>query len=71
MNVFEWYGKFHNGRERVDDDLKVVRPQTCRTPEHITKVCPALADDRHSTLKMLAKWFHIDKKPFVKLLRKI
>ncbi len=44
-NVFEWYGKFCNGRESVDDDARLGRHRTSRTPKHIAKVCAALEDN--------------------------
>ncbi len=67
-NIFEWCGKFHNGRKRVDDDPRARRHRTSRTPEYIAKVCVALADDWSSTIRMLAKWFHIDKETVRKII---
>ncbi len=71
MNVFELYGKFCNGWESVDDDSRAGRPQTGRTLEHIAKVPPALADDRCSTIRMLAKQFHTDKETIRKIVQNL
>ncbi len=67
-NVFEWYGKFHNGWESVDDDPRSGRLRTTCTREHITKVRAALADDWRSMIRMLAKRFHIDKGTIRKII---
>ncbi len=67
-NVFEWYDKFHNGCESVDDDLRAGRSRTSRTPEHFAKLRSALADDRHSVIGMLAKQFHVDKETVCKII---
>ncbi len=67
-NIFKLYGKFRNGRESVDYDPRVGRPRTSRTLEHVTKVCAALADNRRSTIRRLAEWFHIDKETICKYI---
>ncbi len=66
--IFECYGKFCNGWESVGDDPRAGRPWTSRIPERIAKVCTALADGRHSTIRMLAKWFDIDKETIRKII---
>ncbi len=67
-NIFEWYGKFRNGRESVDDDPRMGNPLTNRIPEHIAKVRAALVDVQHSTIRMLATWFHINKETVCKII---
>ncbi len=47
-NVLEWYGKFRNGWESMDDDPRVEHPQTSQTAKHMAKVRTALVDDRRS-----------------------
>ncbi len=48
----------------------MIREWGAPTPKHIAKVCAALADDRCSTIRMLAKWFHIDKETICKIIVK-
>ncbi len=67
-NIFEWYDKFCNGRENVDDDPRVGCSRTSQTPEHITKIHAALEDDRRSTIIMLVEQFHIDKETVCKFI---
>ncbi len=52
----------------MDDDLRAGCPRTNRTPELIAKVRVALADNRRSMIRMLAKQFHIDKETISKLI---
>ncbi len=56
--------------ERVWMMFESKAPRTGRTPEHIAKVHAALANDRCSTNRMLAKWFHIDKETICKIITK-
>ncbi len=66
-NVFEWYGKFRNCWENVDDDPRAGRLRASRTPEHIAKVCTALADGRRSMIRMWLNGSTLMKKLFTKL----
>ncbi len=67
-NVFEWYGKYCNGRESVGDDPRAGRPPNQTNTGTHCKVCAALADDQRSTIRMLADWFHIDKETVCKII---
>ncbi len=68
-NVFDQYGKFRNKRESVDDDPREGHSRTSWTPDHIIKLCVALADNQCSTIRIFAEWFHIDKETLRKIIK--
>ncbi len=52
----------------MNDDPRAGCSRTSRTLEHVAKVRPALADDRHSIIRMLTKRFCIDKETVCKII---
>ncbi len=54
--------------ESVDDDPRAGLPRTSRTPEHIAKLRTALADNRCSKIRMLAKQYHTDEETVCKII---
>jgi len=43
--TFEWFKRFQDGRESVEDDKHSGRPSTCTTPEMIAKVREVMLED--------------------------
>ena len=48
--TFEWFKRFKDGRESVEDDKHSGRPSTCTTPEMIAKVREVILEDRRQTI---------------------
>ena len=44
--VYEWYKRFQDGREDVEDDERPGRPSTSRTDENVEKVKEMVMNDR-------------------------
>src|SRR6476469_851418 len=60
--VFEWFKRFQDGREDVEDDSRTVRPSTSKTDEIIEKVGNLIQSDRRLTIRAIAEAVEIDKK---------
>ena len=54
-NVFLWYERFLEGRERLEDDNREGRLISARTPEMIEKVRGFIANDRNALMKMMVE----------------
>ena len=48
--TFEWFKRFEDGRESVEDDKNSGRPSTCPTPEMTAKVREVIIEDRRQTI---------------------
>jgi tryptophanyl-tRNA synthetase len=48
--TFEWFKRFKDGRESVEDDKHSGRPSTCTTPEMIAEVLEVILEDRRQTI---------------------
>ena len=48
--TFEWFKRFKDGQESVEDDKHSGRPSTCTTLEMIAKVREVILEDRLSTM---------------------
>jgi hypothetical protein len=48
--TFDWFKRFKNGRESVEDDKHSGRPSTSTTPEIITEVLAVIPEDRRQTI---------------------
>jgi len=46
----EWFKRFKDGRESVEDRKHSGRPSTCTTPEMIAKVREVILEDRRQML---------------------
>ena len=44
--TFEWFKRFKDGQESVEDDKHSGRPSTCTTPEMIAEVLEVILEDR-------------------------
>ncbi|GBN97876.1 Putative uncharacterized protein FLJ37770 [Araneus ventricosus] len=53
--VLEWFKRFRDGKEDVEDEPRSVRPPTRTTPDNIERVRRMLADDRLLSLRMIAE----------------
>ena len=52
--LFEWYMRFKEGREMVEDDYRSGRPSTSRTDENVERVRQKVRSDRRLTVRMIA-----------------
>ena len=69
-NVYRWYARFRDGREDVKDDAKSGRPSTARTDENVESVRRLLAEDRCTTLQMIADRLNIGKETVRRIVTK-
>ncbi|KAJ4448109.1 hypothetical protein ANN_10121 [Periplaneta americana] len=59
--VYEWFKRFREGKETIEDEPRSGRPSTSRTPEMIEKVRQVLEQDRRLTLRSIAEELDISK----------
>ena len=59
--VFEWYKRFVEGREVVEDNPKSGRPCTSTTDTNIEKVWQLVHSDRRLTICIIANEVEMDK----------
>ena len=59
--VYEWFKRFHEGKETTKDEPSSDRPSTSRTLEMIDKVQQMLAQDRRLALRLIAEELCISK----------
>ena len=52
--VYEWYKRFQDGREDVEDDERPGRPSTSTTNENVEKVKEMVMNDRRITIREVA-----------------
>ena len=52
--VYEWYKRFQDGREDVEDDERLRRPTTPTTDENVEKVKEMVINDRRITIREVA-----------------
>ena len=52
--VYEWYKRFQDGREDVEDDEGPGRPSTSTTYENVEKVKEMVMNDRRITVREVA-----------------
>jgi len=55
--TFEWFKRFKDGRESVEDCKDSGRPSTCTTPEMIAKVREVILEDRRQTIHDVGKFY--------------
>jgi len=60
-NVFQWYGRFRDGRETTEDDFRTGRPTDFNNDNNVEKICQLLLQNRHLSLRMLAEEVNIGK----------
>ena len=52
--VYEWYKRFQDGREDVEDNERPGRPSTSTTDENVGKVKEMVMNDRRITIREVA-----------------
>ncbi|GFW72369.1 protein GVQW3 [Trichonephila clavipes] len=60
-NVFMWYKRFLDESDAVEDDQRIGRPISSRTPETIEKVHTFVANDPCASLRMMVDSLNINK----------
>ena len=68
--VYRWYARFRNGTEDVKDDARSGHRSTARTDENVESVSRLLAEDRRTTLQMIADRFNIGKETIRRIVAK-
>ena len=53
VRTFEWFKRFKDGWESVEDRKQSGRPSTCTTPEMIAKVREVTVEDRRQTIHVV------------------
>jgi len=59
--VFQWYGRFRDGREGIEDDARSGRSTVCRSDNNVEKISQFLLQNCHLSLRMLADEVNIGK----------
>jgi hypothetical protein len=59
--VFEWFAKFYDCRESIEDDPRPRRPVSIRTEENTDKVRNLVSEDRRLTTRMITDMLNINK----------
>ncbi|GFT23340.1 protein GVQW3 [Trichonephila clavipes] len=59
--VFEWFKRFKDGRQDVEDDSRPGRPSTSKTDENVEKVASLIRSDRRLSICAIAETVNIDK----------
>ncbi|GBL86312.1 Putative uncharacterized protein FLJ37770 [Araneus ventricosus] len=53
--VYEWFKRFREGRDTIEDALRTGRPTTARIPDNIQNVKKCLVKNRRVTVRMIAE----------------
>jgi len=61
LNVFRWYGQFHDGQEDIEDDPRSGQPTDCHNDNNVKKISQLLLQNCHLSLRMLADEVNIGK----------
>ena len=69
--IFEWYKRFREGREDVEDDPKSGRPTTSRTNKNVERVREKVRSDRRLTVRMIADELSMNSERVWRSLQKI
>ncbi|GFV59355.1 protein GVQW3 [Trichonephila clavipes] len=59
--VFEWFKRFKDDRQDVEDDSLPGRPSTSKTDENVEKVVSLIRSDRRLSIRAIAETVNIDK----------
>ncbi|XP_043285125.1 histone-lysine N-methyltransferase SETMAR-like [Venturia canescens] len=57
--VFEWYGRFKNGRESLEDDPREGRPSTSTTDDNVERVRTLVASNPRVSVETLSRKLNI------------
>ena len=69
--TYEWWKRFKEGRNSVDDDPLSGRPSTSKTDDNVAKVREVIRSNRRLTVREVAEEVSISKKCAIKFLPKI
>jgi len=69
--VFEWYSRFKNSRESLEDDSREGRPSTSNNDEKAELVRVALSGNWRLTVKMLSEQLNISEGSIQAILREV
>jgi len=53
-NVFQWYGRFRDGQENIENDPRSGQSTECRNDNNVEKISQLLLQNHHLSLRMLA-----------------
>lgn len=67
--VFEWFKRFQDGRQDVEDDSRPGRPSTSKTDDNVEKVANLIRSDRRLSIRAVAESVGIDKECVRQILR--
>jgi hypothetical protein len=70
-SVFEWFAKFHAGRESIEDDPRPGLPVSIQTEENIEKVFNLMSEDRRITTRMTTDMLDVNKEMAGDILKKL
>ncbi|GFX18014.1 ADAMTS-like protein 3 [Trichonephila clavipes] len=59
--LFEWYKRFKDGQQDVEDDSRPGRPSTSKTDENVEKVASLIRSDRRLSIRAIAETVNSDK----------
>ncbi|EGI58630.1 FLJ37770-like protein [Acromyrmex echinatior] len=59
--VFEWFKRFQDGREDVEDDSRPGRPSTSKTDDNIETIGNLIRSDRRLSIRAIGETVGIDK----------
>jgi hypothetical protein len=54
IQTYEWYKRFKDGRNSIEDDPRSGRPSTSKDDQHVEKVCEVIRSDRRLTVREIA-----------------
>lgn len=66
--VFEWFKRFQDGQEDVEDDSRPGRPSTSKTDDNIEKIGNLVRSDRQLSIRTIAETVGIDKESVRQIL---
>ena len=66
--VFEWFKRFKEGREKIGDDQRPGRPSTSKTDANIEKVGENVQQNRRLSIRAGAELINIDKETVRQIL---
>jgi len=61
MSVFEWHRLFKEGREDVQDDLRIGQPETQRTDANVDRVRTLVCSDGRSAVRVIAEELNMNR----------
>ncbi|GFW01038.1 protein GVQW3 [Trichonephila clavipes] len=66
--IFEWFKRFKDGRQDVEDDSRPGRPSMSKTDENVKKIASFIRSDRRLSIRAIAETINIDKECVLQIL---